>query len=139
MDIEVVTEVDAGELLSLYESVEWGAYTADPDALARAVTSSSFVVAARHEGELIGLARGLSDDVSIFYLQDILVRPEWQRKGVGGALLAECLQRYGHVRTKVLLTDDEERQHRFYRAMGYEDVREVAGGLHVFVRMDDLA
>ena len=50
-----------------------------------------------------------------FYLQDILVRPEHQRTGVGRQLLAVCLERYSHVRQKVLLTDDEA-QERFYES-----------------------
>ena len=131
MDIEAVERVDQDDLLDLYESVGWSAYTGDPEGLVRAIEGSTYVVTARHEGALIGLARVLSDDVSILYLQDILVRPEWQRRGVGRALLLRCLERYGHVRTKALLTDDEDRQHRFYRAMGFTDVADV-DRLHAF-------
>ena len=133
MEIEVVDRVDPDDLLDLYESVGWSAYTSDPDGLARAIEGSTYVVTARHEGTLIGLARVLSDDVSILYLQDILVRPDWQRHGVGKALLLHCLDRYRHVRTKVLMTDDEDRQHAFYRAMGFQLAVEVEA-LHVFVR-----
>jgi hypothetical protein len=44
------------------------------DTLAKAIENSTIVVTVRDEhGELIGLARGLSDDAAIF-LQDILVR-----------------------------------------------------------------
>lgn len=134
MEIEEVSQVDQDDLLDLYGSVGWLAYTSDPEALTRAVEASTYVVTARHEGELIGLARVLSDGVAILYLQDILVRPDWQRRGVGGALLARCLERYGHVRTKVLMTDDEERQHAFYRAMGFRLASETEP-LHVFVQM----
>ena len=136
MEIEAVPAVDRAELLSLYGSVGWTAYTGDPDALARAVAASTYVVTARHDGELIGLARGLSDGVSVFYLQDLLVRPEWQRHGVGRALLLDCLERFGHVRQKVLITADEQRQHRFYEAMGYCDPADV--GLHAFVNLGDV-
>jgi len=86
VDIEIVESVDTDELVDLYASVGWEAYASDPEELARAVAGSTWVMTARHDGELIGLARGLSDDVSIFYLQDILVRPEWQRRGVGRAI-----------------------------------------------------
>ena len=136
MDITVVESVDRGELVSLYQSVGWGVYASDPDGLTGAIDGSTYVVTARHKGELIGLARGLSDDATIFYLQDILVRPEWQGLGVGTALLADCLRRYGHVRQKVLITDDEEKQHRFYRAMGYRDIADDSRTrLHAFVQM----
>jgi len=136
VQIEAVETVDADELVALYGSVGWSAYAADPESLAMAIARSTYVVTARHDGELIGLARGLSDDVAIFYLQDVLVHPEWQQQGVGRALLTACLERFAHVRQKVLLTDDEERQHRFYESMGYRDTRGITPpGLHAFVQI----
>jgi GNAT superfamily N-acetyltransferase len=136
MEIEVVETVDADELVALYNSVGWTAYTADPESLAAAIARSTYVVTARHDGELIGLARGLSDDVAIFYLQDILVHPGWQREGIGRLLLSACLERFAHVRQKVLLTDAEQRQHRFYESMGYWDTRRItSAGLHAFVQI----
>ncbi|MEO6122718.1 MAG: GNAT family N-acetyltransferase [Ilumatobacteraceae bacterium] len=72
-----------------------------------AIDNSSMVVTARApDGRLLGLARGMSDDSSIFYLQDILVNPDQQRRGLGRRMLGICLERYAHVRQKVLLTDD---------------------------------
>ena len=127
--IAAVASVGEDELLDLYSSVGWGAYTRDPVAL--------YVVTAVAGDQLVGLARGISDDVSIFYLQDILVRPEWQHRGLGTALLTKCLHRYGHVRQKVLLTDDQASQHRFYASMGFADTRSIeAVRLHTFVQIE---
>ena len=53
--------------------------------LPTAIRNSTYVVTAWHADQLVGLARGLSDDVSIFYLQDILVHPDYQRTGIGEA------------------------------------------------------
>lgn len=137
VDVTVAEAVGTDELVDLYASVGWTAYTADPGGLARAIAGSTYVVTARHGDLLIGLARGLSDDVSIFYLQDLLVRPEWQGRGVGTSLLADCLRRFGHVRQKVLMTDDQEGHHRFYRALGYRDVGSLAeAGLRAFVQIE---
>ena len=74
--IEEVDHLDAAELGDLYRSVGWSAYADDPEALAAAVANSGYRVAARAGDRLIGLARGISDDVSIFYLQDLLVRKD---------------------------------------------------------------
>ena len=63
--------VSDSELLALYESVGWGAYTREPKVLTAAVRGSSFVVTARTAGgDLIGLARAISDDApsAICYL-----------------------------------------------------------------------
>ncbi len=120
MHLTLERDLEGDELLDLYASVGWSAYTRTAEDLARAVANSTFVVSARDdEGRLVGLARGLSDDVSVFYLQDILVRPEHQRQGIGRDLLATCLDRFAHVRQKVLLTDDDPAQHAFYESFGY--------------------
>ena len=138
-DIAIGHDVGKAELADLYGSLGWVNYTRDLDGLATAIANSNCVVTARANGKLVGLARGLSDDVSIFYLQDILVHPEHQRRGIGRAMLAKCLDRYRHVRQKVLLTDDEPLQHRFYESMGYADTKLISNiGLHAFVQIDGL-
>lgn len=131
--------LDQEELRELYTSVGWTAYTRDPAALQKAINNSTFVATARAHGELVGLARVLSDDVAIAYLQDILVRPDFQHRGVGTALLERCLRRFGHVRQKVLLTDDQGSQHAFYRSLGFADVGDLDEvELHAFVRISGL-
>jgi len=124
------------ELVELYDSVGWTVYTKDPDALGSAIANSTYVVSARSAGRLIGLARGVSDDVSIFYLQDLLVRPEYQRRGVGRMLLTACIERFAHVRQRVLLTDGEAHQRRLYESLGYQDIADFGASLHAFVRID---
>lgn len=137
IEIRRVLTIDAEDLRLLYASVGWAAYTADVAALSEAVANSTYVVEARADGHLVGLARCMSDDVAIFYLQDILVQPEWQHQGVGRALLTHCLERFSHVRQKVLLTDDLPSQHRFYEAMGYRNTRDISQvELHTFVQSE---
>ena len=129
------TATDA-EVLALYGSVGWVAYTNDPDLLFQALRCSAFVVAARNQdGMLIGLARTVSDDATICYLQDILVHPEAQGTGVGRALFDEVKQRYGHVRQMVLITDDEPQQRAFYEAMGLREGSDFdSGPVRLFAR-----
>ena len=140
MHVVVVSgqEPDIRELLSLYDAVGWSSYTRDPDLLAKAVANSSVVAVARdHEDVLIGLARAISDDASILYLQDILVRPEHHRSGIGRQLLDACLAPYAHVRQKVVLTDDDESQRRFYERSGFtRTVDFEAASLNAYVRFD---
>lgn len=125
----------AAEVLSLYEAVGWSAYTRDPAALMAALAGSSYVVAARVEGALVGLARVVSDGVTICYLQDVLVAPDHQRSGLGRALVDKVLQPYSLVRQTVLLTDDEPAQRSFYELLGFREVRDVTeASLRAFVR-----
>jgi ribosomal protein S18 acetylase RimI-like enzyme len=116
------------QLLTLYNSVGWAAYTNDQGRpkLQDAIHNSTYVVSAWDGDKLVGLARGLSDDVSIFYLQDILVHPDFQKQGIGKQLLNNCLERFQHVRMKVLLTDDREEQLRFYESLGYVNTKDLS-------------
>ena len=123
------------ELVELYASVGWEAYASDPESLEQAVANSTYVACVCDDGRPVGIVRGMSDDVSIFYLQDIVVHPDYQGRGHGKELLEHIVERFAHVRQKVLLTDDEDRQHRLYRSVGYKDVTEV-DKLHAFVRFD---
>jgi GNAT superfamily N-acetyltransferase len=122
-------------VLPLYEAVGWTSYTRDPATLTAALRGSSFVAVAVDGDRLVGLVRVISDDATISYVQDVLVHPEAQRRGVGAALMAAVAQRYAHVRQHVLLTDDEPGQRAFYESLGYAETRDFGEGtLRAFVR-----
>lgn len=133
--IEAGGNLDKAEVLALYDAVGWSAYTRDGEVLLRALAGSHTVLTARDgAGALVGLARTVSDGETICYLQDILVHPEHQRRGLGRQLMAHLLDRYAHVRQRVLLTDDEPGQRAFYEECGFTDsVQHEHGPLHAFV------
>jgi ribosomal protein S18 acetylase RimI-like enzyme len=138
IEIKVGKELSVEQMLALYDSVGWAAYTNEQNRakLGTAVQNSTYVVSAWNGDNLVGLARGLSDDVSIFYLQDILVRPEFQGMGIGRELLKNCLERFSHVRTKMLLTDNQEKQLRFYESLGFKNTRHLSKVvMNAFVQM----
>ena len=115
----------------------WTTYADDVVTLEAALAGSSRVVAARRDGRLVGVARVISDGATICYLQDVLVRPDAQRAGIGRALVLAALEPYAFVRQKVLLTDDEPGQRAFYESLGYQETRDHgAGSLRAFVRFD---
>lgn len=132
-----VAALDWTSVLELYDSVEWSAYTRDPEALRRAIAGSSLLVVAHDADRLVGLARVISDGASICYLQDVLVAPTHRRRGIGRALVIRALAPYASVRQKVLLTDDEPGQKAFYESLGYAQVGgDAAAESRAFVRFD---
>lgn len=128
-------DIPKEQLFALYDSVGWRAYTDHMDQLIDAVQGSSFVCSVWDEQSLVALIRCISDDASIMYLQDVLVRPKYQKQGIGRILVQKVLDRYHHVRQKVLLTDDRPEQVRFYESLGYKNTKEY-GTLNAFVRFD---
>jgi len=137
MKLEHGREVPASDLQQLYRAVGWTTYAEDLPALVAAVKGSHHVVTAWEDGKLIGLARCVSDGISIAYIQDILVEPGSQRRGLGRRLVEDCLSRYAQVRQKVLLTDDRPEQLAFYESLGFSNTRELkTTPLNAFVIID---
>jgi len=129
--------VNFDEIVELYNSVGWANYTEDLESLRIALDNTSYLsLVLDEENRPIALARSISDDVSIHYLQDILVNPMHHRKGLGRRLLEASLERYKHVRTHMILTDDEEKQLRFYESLGYKNTRGLKNiPLNAFVKI----
>ena len=119
MEIRAYTEYNEAEILGLYESVGWSAYTDDPAALRNGFANSLLTLAAYEEGALLGLIRVVGDGHTVIFVQDLLVRPQFQRSGIGSALLRAVLDRYADVRQIELVTDDTPGTIAFYRSLGF--------------------
>lgn len=107
------------EILHLYDSVGWTNYTSNPSMLANAYQHSLKVLGAYDEDKLIGILRAVGDGYSMVYIQDIIVLPEYQRKGIGTLLLQQILLEYKNVYQKVLMTDNTEKTIQFYKSAGF--------------------
>lgn len=125
MEIRAYTEYNEAEILGLYVSVGWTAYTDDPAALRNGFANSLLTLAAYEEAALAGLIRVVGDGHTIVFVQDILVRPQFQRRGIGSVLLQAVLNRYAGVRQIELLTDDTPETAAFYRSMGFRELTEL--------------
>ena len=98
MHIEEYTTYQESEVLALYGSVGWTAYTEQPEALRRGFAGSLLTLAARENGALVGLLRAVGDGCTVVLVQDLLVRPDHQRRGIGTALMQAALERFRSVR-----------------------------------------
>ena len=112
---------DENEVRELYSSVGWRSYTDDMEALKKGFAGSLTVLAAYNGGELTGIIRAVGDGHTVLFIQDILVRPDRQRQGIGSALLKAVLDRYKNVRQTVLVTDDTEKTKAFYLSAGFAE------------------
>ena len=114
------------EVVSLYTSVGWHAYTSDLKRLEKGFESSLLKIGAFDNDQLIGLIRVVGDGQTVILIQDVLVHPDYQRQGIGSSLIKEVLQRYDHVRQIQLLTDRTPKTQAFYEALGFVELNEFA-------------
>lgn len=121
------------ELKPLYESVGWTSYLRYPELLPTAYANSLKAFATFDGNRLVGIIRAVGDGVSILYIQDLLVHPEYQRRGIGRRLITEMLNAFPDVNQTVLLTDDSDATVRFYESVGFQQVQRA--GCCSFIRL----
>ena len=125
MEIREYTKYNADEIQNLYSQVGWTAYTDNMRALEQGFQNSLLVLAAYEGDALLGIVRVVGDGFTIILIQDILVYPNYQRQGIGTALLRAVLDRYSDVRQVQLATDNTPRTVAFYRSLGFLDFSEI--------------
>ncbi|TDC72054.1 GNAT family N-acetyltransferase [Actinomadura sp. GC306] len=83
------TALDLDDVLDVYRSSGLGDRrpVADTGRMAAMVRNANLVVTCRIDGELVGIARSVSDFSYVTYLSDIAVRRAHQRSGIGRALI----------------------------------------------------
>ncbi len=125
MQIREYKQFHREEIASLYSSVGWTAYTDNLSALERGFARSLIVLAAYDGENLVGILRAVGDGETIVFIQDILVCPVYQRRGIGTALVQAILDRYRSVRQIELATDDTTETKAFYKAQGFRSFSEL--------------
>ena len=125
MEIREYTDFRKDEILRLYSEVGWTAYTENMAALEEGYKNSLLVLAAYEGDELLGIIRAVGDGCTIVFVQDILVFPGHQRRGVGTALLEAVLKRYPDVRQVELVTDNTPKTVAFYKSLGFSELSEI--------------
>ena len=110
-------------MFSLYKSVGWENYTHDPVMLKNAYQHSLCIMSAYVEEKLAGIIRVVGDGYSIVYMQDLIVHPDYQKKGIGTALINAIFEKYQNVYQIVLLSDEDNVG--FYEKTGFKKVSDM--------------
>ncbi len=83
-------ELTAQEFISLWESVWDGAPSEEQVTLA--LRNTIFRVSVYDGDKSVAMARMIGDMGLNYYIKDVVVRPEYQRKGIGKMLIGELLK-----------------------------------------------
>ena len=112
LEYKTTKELADNDLRQLYVAQGWISYTDAFDDLSVLVKDCMLVYSAWDGDKLVGLIRVVGDNQSIAYVQDLLVLPAYQGKGIGRELLGYIIEKTKHIRQFVLMTDrTDENQH----------------------------
>lgn len=86
--------------------------------------NSDFIIACRDGKHIVGCARIFWDKGYIAYLADVIVKPEYQMRGIGKVLVNECIQYITRQlkngwRIKIVIVSAKGKEH-FYEKFGFE-------------------
>jgi len=108
--------IDPRAVRELYTHVGWWPQRT-PEKIAR-VLQDALAVGAWDGDQLVGFARAVSDGHFHAYIDDVAVRPDHQRKGLGSLLLTKLLDGLQEVETVTLFC--QQSLVPFYEAHGFQ-------------------
>jgi ribosomal protein S18 acetylase RimI-like enzyme len=102
---ESSVDLDLHEAVEVYRSSGLGERRpiADTERMAAMVRNANLILSCRIDGELVGIARSMSDFSYVTFLSDIAVSGAYQRSGIGRALI-EATQKEAPQAKIVLLS-----------------------------------
>ena len=113
------------EVKEIYRSVYWQSYLQDDDKLKRAFDNSLNLLGAFDGEVLVGFVRCVGDGEHIVLVQDLTVRPEYQKRRIGTTLFQMVWDKYKDVRMFQVVTDlEDEVDNHFYQSFGMKKLEE---------------
>ena len=114
-----VGTLKGSEYVELVKSVGWKTgkdlILSDVD---KALNATSYTVVARDSrSNIVAAGRAFSDDLTMTFIPDILVRPDFQRMGLGREILGMIKGRYGHT---IFYFGGQPSQEEFYEKLGFK-------------------
>jgi GNAT superfamily N-acetyltransferase len=75
----------AADYNRLRSHVGWSTY--GEDVIAESLPHSLYCVCAVVDGQVVGMARVIGDGGMVYYVQDVIVMPPYQRRGIGAQMM----------------------------------------------------
>ena len=105
----------------LYDSVGWGAYNNEITKIA--LDNTFYSVSIYDDDKIIGYGRLIGDTICYLYIQDIMVKPEYQGNKMGTLIINKLLEKITDVKKensnlRVYLGASKNRE-SFYEKFGF--------------------
>ncbi|CEQ09201.1 acetyltransferase [[Clostridium] sordellii] len=104
------------EIKDIYKKESWNAYLKDDEKLIRAFDNC----------KLVGFIRCVGDGEHILVVQDLIVEPKYQQRGIGTYLFKTIMQKYSNVRMFMVVTDLEDIvDNKFYKSFNLKKLEDM--------------
>ena len=105
----------------LYDAVGWGAY--DEKIVQKALDNTFYSVSVYDDNKIVGYGRIIGDTICFLYIQDIMVKPEYQGKKIGTMIMNKLLEKINEIKKeniglRVYLGASKNRE-KFYEKFGF--------------------
>ena len=120
--LEYNNELSAKEYCALRSAVGWQPIIEEQ--AQSGLNNSDFLIACRDGEKIVGCARIFWDKGYIAYLADVMVKPEYQKQGIGKRMVSECIyfidrQLKDGWRIKIVIVSAKGKE-QFYEKFGFE-------------------
>lgn len=105
----------------LYDDVGWGAY--DDNITQKALDNTFYSVSAYDDNKIVGYGRIIGDTICFLYIQDIMVKPEYQGNKIGTMIMNKLLEKIDEIKQenpdlRVYLGASKNKE-EFYEKFGF--------------------
>lgn len=105
----------------LYDEVGWGAY--DKKITKKALDNTFYSVSIYNDDEIIGYGRLIGDTICFIYIQDVMVKPQFQNRKVGTMIMNKLLDKIKELKKenpdiRVYLGVSKNKE-KFYERFGF--------------------
>ena len=109
------------EFNMLYEAVGWGAY--DKNISQRALDNTYYSISVYEDDNIVGYGRLIGDTICFMYIQDVMVKPEFQNKKIGTLIMNKLLEKTNELKSenpdiKIYLGASKNKE-KFYEKFGF--------------------
>lgn len=120
--LEYSNNLSVNEYCELRAAVGWQAIIEEQ--AQSGLDHSSFIIACRDNSEIVGCARIFWDKGYIAYLADVMVKPEYQKQGIGKKMVNACISFIDRQikegwRIKIVIVSAKGKE-PFYEKLGFE-------------------
>ena len=128
-DIKIVRRsITADEFIKMRQAVGWD--YPEKEVISIGLKNTLFSVCVEKDNEILGYGRVIGDGAFALYIQDIIVKPEYQRIGLGIGIMDEIMkyiqENYANGTMVGLMAADGKE--KFYKKFGFvERPNEVYG------------